>query len=673
MRRRNEIFFILFFFISSSCLAQEVPVTTQQQLENLTDENLEDDALLQQLDFYRKHPINLNTATTQELQPLRFLNGLQIANLINYRNIFGKLIDIYELQAVPGFDLLTIQRLQPYIYIGAATSVKENFLARFQGGDQYALFRISRTLEKAKGYDTSLNTHYLGDRNHLLFRYRYQYKSLLYYGIVADKDAGEQFLKGPQKLGFDFYSLHFFARNVGKIKALALGDYVVNLGQGLTQWQSLGFGKSVDVMNSKRQSPVLLPYRSAGEFYFNRGAAATIQLKNWEATAFISYKKFSGNLDTDTIDHFTSFGTSGYYRTKTEAADRYKLSDLSFGGNLTYQRGNLKTGVNAVTHQFSLPLQKRTEPYNYFAFSGKTTFNASLDYSFTYKNAHFFGEAAIDKSFHRSVVQGVLMSLNPRVDLSLLYRNLAKEYQSLFGNAFTENTLPGNEKGIYAGILIRPATSWQVAAYADFYQFHFLKYRVSAPSRGWDYLVQLTYVPDKKTEVYLRYRTENKPLNGAVMPMVMNYPLDKVKQSLRLHFSSQVNTTLSFKGRTEMIWYDKKGTGYEEGVLTYVEAAYQPLAKLKGNLRLQYFETGGYDSRIYAYESDVLYSFSIPAFFDKGFRYYLNVNYPVTKKLTAWLRIAQMLYIDKKIIGSGLDEFSGNKRTDLKLQFKYEF
>lgn len=666
---------LLYFFclISVFGLAQDVPGNTQQQLENLGDENLEDDALLQQLDFYRKHPVNLNTATAEDLQPIRFLTDLQIANLIRHRTLFGKLLDLYELQAVPGFDLSTIKKIQPYVYTGPVVTVKEAFSARFKGGDQYALFRISRTVEKAKGYDTSLSTHYLGDPNRLLFRYRYQYRNLLYYGLVADKDAGEQFFKGAQKFGFDFYSAHFFTRDMGKIKALALGDYVVNLGQGLTQWQSLGFGKSVDVINIKRQSPVLSPYRSSGEFFFNRGAAATIKLKTWEATAFISYKKFSGNLEKDSMNRFTSFETSGYFRTRSEVADRNQLWNLSSGGNISYIKSFFKAGINAVVHRFSRPLQKRAEPYNYFAFSGREAFNASFDYSFTHKNAHFFGEGAIDRNLHHSLIQGVMISLDAKVDLSLLYRHLSKQYQSLFGNAFTENTLPTNEKGIYAGLSVRPGVGWQFSAYADYYQFDFIKYRISSPVKGWDYLAQITYAPGKTTEIYLRYRTENKPIDDAGANTVLNYPANKIRQNLRLHFSSQISPAILFKGRTEMIWFDNKGPEKQEGFLTYLEISGQLLKKIKSNLRLQYFETGGYDSRVYAYESDVLYSFSIPAFYDKGFRYYLNASYEITAELTLWVRLAQTHYPNKTAVGTGLDQTNGHRRTDIRVQVKYSF
>ncbi|MDQ3276760.1 MAG: helix-hairpin-helix domain-containing protein, partial [Bacteroidota bacterium] len=524
------LFLILLLFYGRAIFTQEVPVVTEQQVENLGDEAIEDDALLQQLAFYQKHPLHLNEAGAEELSLLRLLTGLQIQSFLRYRSVFGNLLSIYELQAVPGFDLVTIQKILPFVTVLGSQRIGESLKERLRSGDRFALFRISRVLENAKGYDRGLRTHYLGDRNRLQVRYNYQHKNLLYYGLVADKDAGEQFMKGAQKLGFDFYSFHFFVRNQGRLKAFALGDYALNLGQGLTQWSSLAFGKSADVVNIKRQLPALLPYRSAGEFYFSRGAAATFRWGRLEATAFLSYRKISGNRTSDSADRFTAFALSGYHRTKAETDDRYKITHFATGGCLAYHQQSWKVGFNAISHHFSLPLQKRDEPYNRFAFSGKQLFLASLDYSYTYKNMHLFGELAANQALHRAMVHGALISLDPKVDVSLLYRNVAKEYQSPFGNAFTETTTPSNETGVYLGIHIRPSLAWQVAAYADFYRFPFLKYRVSSPTRGQDYLAQLTYTPTKTTEMYLRFRTENKPLDG--VGQAISYPVGQGRTSL---------------------------------------------------------------------------------------------------------------------------------------------
>lgn len=662
---------ILILFFSVATLAQDLPPVTEQQLENLTEENIEDDALLQQLSFFQRHPLNLNTATAEELSQLRLLTGLQIQNLLLHRAYFKRLLHLYELQAVPGFDLLTIQKLLPYIVVGEAQTVSESFVSRLKGGSRYVLSRFSRVLERPRGYAALLPTHYLGSAFHLQTRAVYQYKNLLYYGIVADKDAGERFFSGAQKGGFDFYSVHFFVRNLGKIKELALGDYALNLGQGLIQWQSMAFGKSADVVMLKRQAPVVQPYRSAGEFYFNRGAAATIQQGAWQATAFVSYKAFSGNVVPDSGGHFTAFNTSGYHRTRLEVEDRNRLTHFSAGGALSFSSNTFKLSLNAVTHRFSLPLQKRDEPYNRFALSGKTHFLASIDYSYTYANMHFFGEVASDRKMHHAMVHGALISVDPKVDLSVLYRNLAREFQSPFGNAFTESTLPGNEQGLYTGIQVRPRNGWQVSAYADFYRFPFLKYRVSSPTRGWDYLTQIIYIPDKKTEIYLRYRTETKPINGHSQPF--SFPEPQQRQNLRLHFLTKINQQISVRARTELVWVRKEGEQTDEGFLTYIETTYSYSPRIKGNFRLQYFETGSYNSRIYAYESDVLYSFSIPALFGKGFRYYLNVHYQAANHLGFWVRLAQTAYRDRDSIGSGLNEIGKPHKTDFTAQMRLSF
>jgi hypothetical protein len=285
--------------------AQEVPASTEQQLENLADQDqaaTEDDSYLQELEQFRRDPVDLNTADESELKELKIITDLQIQNLISYLKLFGKLIDIYELQAVPSWDVITIRKLLPFITISSAVPIKEDLARRFSKGDQVLLLRVSQVLERSKGfYHASTGMKYPGSVQKIFFRYRYAYKNLLQFGLVGDKDAGEQFFKGAQKMGFDFYSFHLFARKIGMLQTLAIGDFTVNMGQGLIQWQSLAFKKSSDAIAIKRQSPTLRPYNSAGEFYFNRGIGITIRKANAEATAFASVRKLNANLVTDTL------------------------------------------------------------------------------------------------------------------------------------------------------------------------------------------------------------------------------------------------------------------------------------------------------------------------------------------------------------------------------------
>jgi Helix-hairpin-helix motif len=676
-------FVLILFTIHYSLLtwSQDIPPTTEQQLENLTDADqaeTEDDSYLQQLEQFRKNPVNLNLADAPELKELRIITDLQIDNLISYRRLFGKLIDIYELQAVPSWDVITIRKLLPFITLSSSLSVMDDFGNRIKDGDHSLLLRVSQVLEKSKGFDKSTSgTKYLGSPQRIFFRYRYTYKNLLQFGVVGDKDAGEQFLKGAQKKGFDFYSFHLFARKIGIIQALAIGDFTVNMGQGLIQWQSLAFKKSSDVMGIKRQSPVLRPYNSAGEFNFHRGAGITIKKGNIEATAFASIRKINANLGTDTLnqeDFISSFLTSGYNRTTSELADKNSLRQTALGANIKYRGNRWHIGVNGIYYKFSRAVNKADDPYNLYALSGNSWYNFSTDYSYTYRNIHFFGEAAADKNFNKAFINGLLISVDPRVDISLLYRNINKGYQAVNANAFTENTYPTNESGFYAGITIRPAVPWRLDVYGDIYKFPWLKYLVDAPSYGKDFMVQLTYTPNRQTEIYTRYRNETKQGNQPDNTTVTNYLVPLPRQNWRMQISYKISTAIALRNRAEMLWYDKKGVNSEKGFLSFFDVIYKPLLKpWSGVLRLQYFETDGYNSRLYAYENDVLYSYSIPVFFDKGYRYYLTLNYDMTKKLSLWLRWAQTIYQDKSIIGSGLDEIKGNAKSEVKLQARYLF
>ena len=680
MRLRMVILFLFNTYYSLFTLhGQESPVSTlEQQIENLTDVDqaeTEDDSYQQQWERFRKNPLNLNTADETDLRELKILSGLQIANFILYRKLFGKLISVYELQAVPSWDIHIIKKLLPFITTAESVNISEVFNIRFKDGSHGLLFRYSRVLEESKGFvDTTTSTKYLGSPPKLFFRYRYQYKNLLQFGITGDKDAGEQFFKGAQKLGFDFYSFHLFTRKIGMIQSLAIGDFTVNMGQGLIQWQSLAFRKSVDVMGIKRQSPVLRPYNSAGEFNFHRGAGLTIQKSNVQGTAFVSYRKLSANFVADTVSHeeyITSFLNSGYHRTESEVADRHKLGQLAFGGNLKYKKDSWHAGVNAIVFNFSTPVQKRREPYNLYAIGGNDWSNYSIDYSYTRRNLHFFGEAAVDKNFSKAFLNGLLISVDPRVDISFLHRKIDPQYQSINGNAFTENTYPTNENGFYSGISIRPVSAWRLDAYIDVYKFPWLKYLVDAPSNGTDFVTQLIYAPNKELEVYTRYRSETKHVNQPDNSSPTNHIVQLPRQNWRTQISFKINSSIAVRSRTELLWYDKNGENPEKGFLTLFDFIYKPMLRnYSGNIRLQYFETDEYNSRIYAYENDVLFYYSIPASFNTGYRYYLNFNYNLNYNISFWLKWSQTIYNDVEAIGSGPDEIPGSVKSEIRLMMR---
>ncbi len=663
--------------------AQEVTnQNVEQQLEDLANADeteTEDDSYLQQLNQLQRNKLNLNTATQTELQVFRFLNDLLISQFLQYRKVVGPLLSLYELQAVPNWDPEIIQRLVPFVYVGPSVSTTQDFLSRFRGGNHSIVMRVAQVLERSRGFtpDENGNTRYLGSPQRVFFRYKYVFKNTLQFGIVGDKDPGENLFKGAQKRGFDFYSMHLFARDLGIVKRLAIGDYTVNIGQGLLTYQSLAFRKSVDAMNIKRQTEIFRPYNSAGEFFFHRGAAITLGGDKLSVSAFVNNRKVSANAVVDTAnfeDFVSSLLTSGLNRTPNEIEDRNTIREFSAGGAIQYKIPRFQVGLNGVHYELSKPLQRSSLPYNNFRFSGKTLTALSMDYSYTYRNMHIFGEVAGNPGGGMAQVHGLIASLDRTVDFSLLYRNISKNYHTLYGNAFTESTTPNNEKGLYTGISIKPWRFLKLDAYADVFQFDWLRFRVDRPSKGREYLVQLTWKPNRNIEVYTRYRTEKKALNYTMPTEPANITADIPRQNFRVHMSYKVSQAVTLRARAESVWWDKGGPEEEQGFMVYTDFFYKPLMNpLALNFRLQFYETDGFNSRLYAYENDVLYSFSIPPLSGKAFRWYTNVNYDITRKVTVWFRLARSFFPEQITVGSGNDLIQKNHRTDYRFQIRYSF
>jgi len=691
MRKQTDICILLLWLVSPTLAQVPIPepppasTTVEQQLENITenseDVETEDDSYLQQLNQLQRNPLNINQVEANVLRELRMLSPMQIENFLSYRAVMGSFISIYELQAVPGWDLLTIQKVRPYLSISGTSSLAD-IRTRLREGDRSLLVRVAQTLERSRGYlldSSSARNFYPGSPQRLFVRYKYTYKNLLQYGVVGEKDPGEQFFKGSQKKGFDFYSAHFFVRNAGIVKSLALGDFTVNMGQGLTQWMSLAFKKGPDILAVKRQSSVLRPYNSAGEIFFHRGAGITIGKQNWQATVFGSLRNIDANFNaTDSSggqdDFVSSLQLSGLHRTKSEVADKGAQRQLAFGGSFSYKLNRLHLGINAVQFKMKYPLIKADDPYNIYALSGKQFGNYSADYSYTLRNMHFFGEVAITDKKYAAIVNGLLVSVANNVDMSFFYRNISKGYQSLYTNAFTESTYPSNEKGFFSGISIKPNLSWRIDAYADIYRFPWLRFRVNAPKEGKDYMVQATYKPNKVFEIYTRYKAESKHINYNPGQLTLSPVVARPRKNWRTHLVYHINKVFTMRSRAEVVWFDQNGPAAEQGFLVFADLLYKPMmAKFSGNMRLQYFETEGYNSRLYAFENDVLYNFSIPVFYDKGYRVYFNVNYDLTKKVTIWARWARFVYPDKGVIGSGLDQIRDSHKTEVKFQLMYEF
>ena len=673
------------FAIKGNAQNPELTEFRASQLETLSekkDNEPEDDTYETDMENFRRHPLNINAATEEDLIQLHLLNAAQVRNFFAYSKLLGPLLSLHELQAVPGWDLETIRLVLPYILVGRDESLYSAMRDRWKGGDATLLIRTGRIIEKSSGYDKPLNPgaeYYTGSPMKLFLRYTYNYKQLMAFGFGAEKDAGEPFFRGSRRDGFDFYSFHFFMQRLGIIRALAIGDITVNMGQGLIQWQTISFTKSSQVSAIKREAPCIRPYHSAGEFNFHRGLGISLQKGKWEGSFFISSRKISTNLKTDTAGReeiFSSFENSGYHRTPAEIADRNNNLQVAYGGNIRFSGNQFMVGFNCIYFNFKRSFQKRDEPYNVFSLKGNKLADYSIDYSFSRGNLYLFGEFAIDNRRSLACVHGALISMNEKINLVFLYRNISPSFQSLYSDAFTESSLPNNEKGLYAGLTWRPVAGLQLNLYYDLYLFPWLKYKVDAPSAGRELMIHSTYQPAKIWHFSTLYKYEIKTGNTQLANVGTHGLETVVKQRWRIDTEYLISRTFSFSSRMEFVWMNVPRPVPAQGFLGMAGFSFRK-SGISGNMAVTVFETSDYDTRIYAYEQDLLYNFSLPAYFGKGIHYYINLHRDFSRmkltstnrlKLQGWIKWGQTFYPGTHSIGSGLDKIAGNRKSEIKMQ-----
>lgn len=648
----------------------------EQLLEEL-DEDVDASEISERWSYYLKNPIDLNKTDGRELHDLLFLSVPQIENLLEHRKESGDFISTQELQSIIGFDLRTVQYLLPFVTVSGNMHYHDFTVKNLLKSKQEVMLRYGRLLHRAKGYTITDTTRsrYLGDPNRYTVRYRLNYNNKIQLSINMDKDAGEFFFKDKQRHGFDFYAASLSIRDLGKVKQVVIGDFALQIGQGLTMWNGLSFGKGSMIESSARQGIGLRQYTSLNEANFLRGIAGTLSLGKFEFTPYISYRKIDGNMEKVNDDWVIStLSISGLHRTPTEQRYKNAIGQLAYGGNLLYSKNRLKIGGNFVsTHLEGIKVAGKA-PENKYDFEGNLLRNASLYYNYTFRNSYFFGEVATNFDDGYAWLAGVMTSITPKFSTVLLYRDYQKNYHSFFAQSMGENSSTKNEKGLYTGIVFHPSRKIQWTTYLDVFKFPWLRYRALAPSSGYDIMSQFSYIWYKKGQISLRFRYRVKEENTSALKNEPVFLATVNKYQLRLESKYKLSNIWSVRSRLEGIQYLKESEQKEYGWMAYQDLFFNPHnSKIAINIRLAYFHTDSYNTRIYAFENDVLYASSFPVYYQKGWRMYNNIRYRIHRNIDLWTKIAAFYYPELEKIGSGLDEIQGNIKSEVKVQLRLQF
>lgn len=668
---------------ASSTTEQLIADILEQYAEELEEDEINFESFYDDLMSLALNPINLNATTNEELRRLPFLSEHQIENILYYLYRFGKMQSIYELQLIEGLDMTDIRRMLPFVSLGDAVEVRKklNWRDVLKYGRNDLLIRVDRSLDDKAGYqhladdmpdaaETNARK-YQGSPYYNSLRYKFRYSTRVEAGFTAEKDAGEQFW-GEQHKGYDFYAGYIQLNNFGKFKTIVAGDFRVNFGQGLVVRQDFSMGKSAYVLNVSPRTSGLKKFGSTDEYNFFRGGGATVNLGAFDVTAFYSNKQIDGDTANRT---FSSIYKTGLHRTPAEYAKKRNINQQVIGGNVSFNHAHFQIGLTAVHTLLDNEFLPNKSVYNYHYFEGKEQTTAGLHYRARWQKLHFFGETAVTGSnFALATINGLSFSPVSKVSLVLLQRYYAPEYDTFYATAFSETSRINNQRGIYIGAEIRPVKYWKLSAYADSYRFPWASYGIDAPSVGADYLLQADFSPNRNLTMYWRAKYEEKYTNisgtGAIMPVVV--PIEKAVARYYLVFNAG---QFSFKTQLDGNLNRRDESDWTYGVSALQDITYNfSSIPLKIDLRYQFFDAEVYDNRIYTYEKDVLYAFSIPMYYGLGSRYYVNLRYELNQHLSVWFKLAQTVYSDdRESIGTGNEMINGNRKTDARLLVRWKF
>jgi len=631
-------------------------------------------------------PLNPNHASAAELATLPGFSPSLARQIVAHRRAQGPFASREGLAAVRGLTPDRLRTAAPYLHLPTpdTTTASDGLLSVFaseSGLDGRFLQRATRTLDPGRGFEADSTHHtFPGSPARLTTRLRLHYGKLRA-GLTLDKDPGEAVRWHPESrtYGVDHLAGHLALEEVGPLETLIVGDYTAEYGQGLALWQGLSFGKGADPGTLVRDGRGLIPFQSTTENEFFRGLAARVSLSpRLSASAFVSRRTRDATLDTTdgsapAPTTVRSLSSGGLHRTPGQRRREDALNMSTVGGAVQYRGARLQFGLAGYHSRFEHPLHPTNRPDRRFDLTGRRATKGSLFAHLFLDDYTLFGEVAGPAGGPYGGVAGAALSSDRGLQALLLGRWYPPSLWSLHNGAVGEAGDPQNEIGVYTGLQLPLSEHWRVGAYVDQYQFPWLRFSVPRPSWGLDTRLVSEYTPRPWLSTSLQLRAEREAAGAtrkgpAARRLAGLHPTHRQSARVQAAYTFAEGVTLRTRLQGSRV-HSEDGRKY--GVLLAQGLRLTPIESVHLDARLAIFDTDGYEARIYAYERDLLYSFSVPVLYGEGQRSYVLVQYEPTASLTIEGKYGVTWYPHRRTIGSGLTATEGPRDREVRLQIRW--
>ena len=636
---------LLFFLLCTSSLSAQYDWDDFVEEYTSDVERAEEEDLqlhLQELKELSEHPLNINTATVEDLLLLPFLSEAQIEQIHAYIYLHGQMQTLAELRLVPLLDEVTRRRISLFVYAEPEKKQEKERLFGYLRNDFST--RLDVPLYYRMGQQRADG--YRGDPLYHRIRYTVGNSRHFQAGLRVEKDAGERF--------YDSYGAYAMLHDVGIMRRAIVGDYRIGFGEGLVMGGSVWNSKSTPPFKTQGG---IRPMTGMDEVNFLRGAAVTLALgKHVNLSAFGSYRKRDATLTSG--GEVQTLLTSGYHRTRSEWERRRNVGSTVLGGNVEWYNKGFHLGATGYWQQFSRALNPGTQTYRAIYPKGNTFSTVGVNYGYTRYRLSIAGETAY------SFADGGLATINRaswnigrNYTLSAVQRYYSYHYYSFFGSALSENANPQNESGVLLHLQAEPLTGLQLTAYADFFHHPWPRYRMTHGSTGQEFMLQSVYVISRQHTLMARYQLKRKENSDRMEPH------HRVKLQWTCEPSSRwrLQTTGMYHGVL-----GSTGLMFAQGI-RYTFA--RPHLSLNG--LLGYFNTDDYLSRIYIHQPALYSSVSSASYYGHGMNTVLTCRWQ--SKNGRWMleaRYGMVRYFDREEQGTGLQAIMSPWKNDLSFQLR---
>lgn len=676
---------LIILFIQVDMCAQDIKTANFGVEDNLSEiaesGNIAEDKVnenLQELDFIKDNPINLNVATLDQLKLFEqygLLNDIQIQNILFY--LYSKqMVSISELMLVKEMDRQTIVNLLPYVCVKpvdkSVDTLKIGNILKY--GKHELLVRCDVPLYLRDGYKaknisdlkSNPNKKYLGEPFYNSLKYGFHYRDKIYFGLAAEKDEGEPFFAKNNRWSYDHMGVYIYVHNIGKIKDLSLGDYVFSCGQGLLINMGYSLGKSAVISTMDLKNSGIKKHASTDEVNYLRGGGITFSNHSYQYTFLYSNRSMDAIIKDNLI---TSIQTTGYHRIPREVERKEAANLQLIGSHISkrFQYGEI--GGTALYYFFNKRYEPLKRKYNTYYMRGKEFFNLGVDYKYRYDRISLSGEVGVGDNYHVALINYLTYKLSDSYQLLFIHRSYSKKYHAYFASSLAEGGMVMNENGFLAGVQCAPARNVNASVYFDYFKFPYLRYGVDKSSHGFDFLLKTSYTPINNLTMNIRYQHKEKMKNvDSKEHIVSSLLTNKLNYQLSYQPTMLINLQMHLSGVEQHIYKQKSAYGYlVAGKVNLNNRKW----KLSADCAL--FHTDNYDTRVYMYERGLLYAFSFMSYYGYGTRYALTSYYHINQHLLLITKWGLTHYFDRNKISSGTEMINGCNKSDVALQIRYKY